>query len=76
MGSSQNYGPLSVIGYLTAPNIEGYQNETLVLSTLLVLQNQNECHESFQKQNVELVFRSALTDVIGTSIEYGTRLRV
>ena len=26
MGSSQDYGPLLVIDYVTTPNIEGYQN--------------------------------------------------
>ena len=31
MGSSQNYGPLLVIGSITAPYIEGYQNGTLIL---------------------------------------------
>ena len=30
---SQNYRPLLVIGYITAPNIAGYQNRTLMLGT-------------------------------------------
>ena len=33
MGCPQNYGPLGVIDYIymTAPNISGYQNGTLIL---------------------------------------------
>ena len=35
MGCSQNYGPLWVIDYITAPNIYRYYNGTLVLGTTL-----------------------------------------
>ena len=30
VGCSQNYGPLSVMDYITAPNIWGYPNRTLI----------------------------------------------
>ena len=33
MGRSQNYGPLLVVDYITAPNIQGYQNGILILRT-------------------------------------------
>ena len=33
MGGSQNYGPLLGRHYITAPNIQGYQNGTLILGT-------------------------------------------
>ena len=33
MGCCQNYWPLLVIGYFTAPNIYGYQNGNLILGT-------------------------------------------
>ena len=33
MGEFQHYGPLLVIDYITAPNVEGYQNGTLILGT-------------------------------------------
>ena len=33
MGCSQNHGPLLGIDYITAPNIQGYQNGTRILGT-------------------------------------------
>ena len=33
MGCSQNYEPLLVLDYITAPNIYDYQNGTLILGT-------------------------------------------
>ena len=32
-GNSQNYGALSVMHYIAAPNLWGCQNETLILGT-------------------------------------------
>ena len=37
MGCSPNYGPLFVIGSITVPNIQGYQNGTLILGTTQIL---------------------------------------
>ena len=34
MGCPQNYEPLLVIEYISAPNILGYQNGTVILGTL------------------------------------------
>ena len=33
MGRSQNYGPLVVMSYIAVPDIQGYQNGTLILGT-------------------------------------------
>ena len=33
MVCSQHHGPLLVVGYITAPNSEVYQNRTLILET-------------------------------------------
>ena len=33
LGDSQNYGPFLATSYITAPDIYGYQNGTLILGT-------------------------------------------
>ena len=53
MGCSQNYGPLWVIGYITAPNIEWCQNGTLFSGTthLSFLAFSQLCAASFLRRS-------------------------